>query len=98
MDNIFSFVILGVFIGFELLNYRRIEKLMNRIMAKDYAEFKYYEDKWKPDIKELKEVREETRELREKEELNLEKYDESDFYKNLEEDWTDMETAGKESK
>jgi len=46
----------------EVFNRRERTKLLNRIMAKDLPQFKYYEDKWKGDLKEIKSVREETRE------------------------------------
>jgi hypothetical protein len=46
--------------------FNRIErtKLLNRLMAKDYKEFKYYEDKWKGDLKEIEVAREEVHEDR----------------------------------
>lgn len=32
-------------------------KLLNRLMARDYGQFKYFEDKWKPDLKAVEEAR-----------------------------------------
>jgi hypothetical protein len=60
-----NYILIAVFILYVVSEvFHRIErdKLLNRLMAKDYKEFKYYEDKWKGDLKEIAAVREETRE------------------------------------
>jgi len=53
---------LALYVISEVFHRRERGKLLNRLMAKDYKEFKYYEDKWKGDLKEIATVREETRE------------------------------------
>jgi len=46
----------------EVFHRRERGQLLNRLMAKDYKEFRYYQDKWKGDLGEIAKVREETRE------------------------------------
>ena len=40
------------------------KKLLNRVMAKDYEQYQYYEKKYGADIKEVKKVRDEARQER----------------------------------
>lgn len=62
-----SFLLFATFIVFELLNYRRIEKLLDRLMSRNFEEYKYFSDKWPGDLKEYERLREESRIDREKE-------------------------------
>jgi len=48
--DIFACIFLVLLIGQHLWYERRIEKLLNRLMAKSLGEFKYYEDAWKKDL------------------------------------------------
>jgi len=41
----------------EIHHAREIDRLMNRVMAKDYTEFEYYDKKWKRDLAEVDKVR-----------------------------------------
>jgi len=50
--------ILIVFVAFEVLHYFERAKLLNRIMAKDYGEYKYFEERHKSDIKAVNKLRE----------------------------------------
>jgi hypothetical protein len=45
----------------EAFTIRERNKLLNRLMAKDYAQYRYYEDKWKGDLKEVERIRDESR-------------------------------------
>jgi hypothetical protein len=60
--NIYGFlmtlVVFLAFIVFEILNFRRIEKLLNRIMSINYQEYRYYEEKWGRDLKTVDKLRE----------------------------------------
>jgi len=49
--SIFSIVFLALLIAQHVWYEIRIEKLLNRLMAKSLAEFKYYQDAWKTDVK-----------------------------------------------
>jgi len=62
--------------------FNRVErtKLLNRLMAKDYKEFKYYENKWKGDLKEIEKVREENREERKEVKKEAAEEDEDSLY------------------
>jgi hypothetical protein len=64
----------------EAFNRRERGKLLNRIMAKDLPQFKYYEDKFKKDMAEVERVRDEAREERTEAKKEIE--DEDDFEKN----------------
>lgn len=83
-----------------ILHTKERKTLLNRVMARNYEEFKYYEEKYPEDIKEVKKIRAETRE--EREELKEEPLDEAkalEFEQHLEEDWNpeelDLETIKK---
>lgn len=52
----------------EQLNRRERDKLLNRIMAKDYQEYEYYDKKYKGDLREVKALRDESRKDRATEE------------------------------
>jgi hypothetical protein len=60
-----EYILIAVFVLYVVSeSFHRIERtrLLNRLMARDLPQFKYYEDKWKGDLKEIAAVREETRE------------------------------------
>ena len=56
--------LIALFIISEAFNRLERTKLVNRIMAKDYAQFQYYETKFKKDVAEVEATREEAREER----------------------------------
>jgi biopolymer transport protein ExbB/TolQ len=66
--------ILVLYVVSEMFHRAERTKLLNRLMAKDYKEFRYYQEKWPGDLKEIEKVRDETREEL-KEELKTAKKD-----------------------
>jgi len=48
-----------LFILREAFNSRERRELLNRLMARDYAQYRYFEDKWKPDLKAIEDIRKE---------------------------------------
>lgn len=75
-----------------ILHAKERKTLLNRVMARNYEEFKYYEEKYPGDVKEVKGLREEAR--IEREETKKEPLDEvktKEFTQNLEEDWDSEE-------
>lgn len=75
-----------------IFNNKERRVLLNRIMSRNYEEFKYYEEKYPEDIKEVKKMRTETR--TEREELKEEPLDiarAEEFEAELEEDWSPEE-------
>jgi len=54
-------IILVMMIGFYLLERRERRELNNRLMARDFKEFKYYEKKFDKDIKEDEKIHAEAR-------------------------------------
>jgi hypothetical protein len=58
-----TFFLIAGFIVVLLVNeaFHRVERtrLLHRIMAKDYKDYRYFEDKWQGDLKEVETVREE---------------------------------------
>lgn len=54
-------IILAMMIGFYLLERRERRELMNRLMAKDFKEYKYYDKKFDKDIKEEEKIHDEAR-------------------------------------
>ena len=68
--NIYLFVVIIVApviiaeIIFRFLHYRREERLLNRLMAKDYKEYQYYQKEHKKDVVEKEAIREEARDER----------------------------------
>jgi cell division protein FtsL len=57
--------ILVIEVFFRFLNRRDTKELLNRIMAKDYKEYEYFEKKYEKDVKEEENIREEARKERE---------------------------------
>jgi len=75
------------------LHIKERESLLNRVMARDYEQFQYYEKMFKGEVDELKdqrkEVKEENREDEEiKKEMDLEYAKEKKFIEGTEEDWS----------
>jgi hypothetical protein len=50
----------------EYFNRRERGRLLDRIMARNFAEFEYYDKKFVPDVKEVKALRQEAKDEREK--------------------------------
>jgi hypothetical protein len=62
MTEYILIAVLIIYVVSEVFHRRERGQLLNRLMAKDYKEFRYYQDKWKGDLGEIAKVREETRE------------------------------------
>ena len=78
------------------LHIKERESLLNRVMARDYEQFQYYEKMFKGEVKELKDqrdvIKEEDKEDAEiKKEMDLEYTKEREFIKGTEEDWEESE-------
>ena len=59
-----TYIVIALLVLFtvrEAFTIRERNKLLNRLMAKDYAQYRYYEDKWKGDLKEVERIRDEGR-------------------------------------
>ena len=75
------------------------QKLLNRLMAKNYEEFEYYDKRFGTDIAELKKMRNDERKERKKQSKDFEEIsidapkdpELEEMIKNLEEDWGDEE-------
>ena len=106
--NIFDVLVvafsLGTFFALEFLSNRRVEKnmekLLDRLFSKDIDQYKYYQDKWKGDLKELERVREEAHKP-ESQFDDMEKEIKADHDKaktfdpkDLEEDWPELQDEG----
>jgi len=76
------------------LSHRRTEAtLLNRIMAKNYQEFEYYEKKYDKDLKELDHLRDESRDERKNEAMEEPVFSEmgNTNLSGFEEDWEEEE-------
>lgn len=106
--NIFDVLVvalsLGAFFALEFLSNRRVErvidKMLDRILSKDLDQYKYYQDKWKGDLKELERVREEAHRPEVPDEIDREiKAEKSKEGKvnldDFEEDWSSLQDEGK---
>lgn len=51
-------LVVVLFVVREVFNFRERRQLLNRLMARDYAQYRYYEDKWKADLGVIKKVQE----------------------------------------
>jgi len=76
MTEYIVIAVIALYVISEVFNRRERGKLLNRLMARDFAQFNYYETKFKNDVKEVEAVREETRE--ERKEAKKEVEDEGD--------------------
>jgi len=74
MTEYIIIAVLVLYVVNEVFHRRERGQLLNRLMAKDYKEFRYYQEKWPGDLKEIEKVRDETREEL-KEELKTAKKD-----------------------
>lgn len=61
MDNIVILVFIALVAISEGFHRRERGELLNRLMSRDYAQFRYYEDKWKGDVKAIEQAREDDR-------------------------------------
>jgi hypothetical protein len=76
-----GYILIAVLVLFaisEVFNRRERAKLLNRVMARDYAQFQYYETKFKKDVAEVEAVREESREERKEAKKEAEEEDDPD--------------------
>jgi len=66
--------VLAVIIAFQQI---WITKLINRLMARNYEEFKYYQKKYPKDLKEMNKIRKETRDedQKKREEIEIQFHD-----------------------
>lgn len=87
MTEYLILALLALFAIREVFIVRERDKLLNRIMAKSYSEYRYYEDKWKGDLKEIDKVREDTRE--EFKQAAEEPENPANDLSKFEEDWAD---------
>lgn len=78
MTEYILIAVLAIYVVSEAFNRVERAKLLNRIMARDLPQFKYYEDKWKGDLKEAKAVQEESREERKEAKKEEEGEDDTD--------------------
>jgi len=62
---ILNAIIFGVDVVFRFLHYKEREKLLNRLMAKDYREYQYYEREHERDLEEKGLINQEARQERE---------------------------------
>lgn len=90
------YVLLGILIGLEVAHFFERRKLLNRIMAKNYGEYQYFEKQHKDDVKDLKKLRE--RATKDMEEIDIEdeiaentSEKQRTFMEGLESDWSDEE-------
>lgn len=54
-------VVFGWYVISDILNRLERNKLLNRLMAKNYQEFEYYDKKYEKDLKEVESLRDESR-------------------------------------
>lgn len=64
MEGYIIYILLAYIIYRDIIYDHRLNKLLNRIMAKNYEEFQYYDKKYETDLKEVKALRDEAREER----------------------------------
>lgn len=94
--SLFEFIIIVSLFSFLIIkdfwHERRLDKLLNRLMSRNYAEFRYYQDKWEKDVKDIEHLREETRKGSEENKgdktVDLRKFFNPDEF---EEDWKEEE-------
>ena len=92
---------LGVIFILSYLFYKERQQLLNRIMARDFEQYEYYEKMFKGEVKELKDQRDDVKkEMGEdadiKKELDLEYRKEKEFLEHTEEDWSEDDIDLKE--
>lgn len=84
---IFSGVFLVLIIAQAIWYEHRQGKLINRIMAKNYEEFRYYEHKYPRDLKEIEKLRKDARNTEEEAELQFHSPDTIKSLDRFEESW-----------
>lgn len=92
------YIIFGLLILYavsEIFHRRERKSLLNRIMSKDYGEYKYFVDKYPKDLKEVERIRKEVRK-QPANEIDFSKNPEDEkayekFVKGLEEEWSEDE-------
>jgi len=87
---------LGVIALLSYLFYRERKELLNRIMAKSYEQYEYFQNMFKEEVDELKSLRKDSRKKDEvdeeiKKEQDLEYEKERKFIEQTEEDWPEEE-------
>jgi len=94
---LFGIIVIGIALEYfrDLKYWNRIDKLLNRLQAPDYKEFRYYEDQYKPELKRY------GKQMDRIQEQELKEQEEEPFTQNkggvkltpevLEEDWTEEE-------
>lgn len=76
-----EYILIAVLVLFairEVFIIRERTQLLNRLMSRDYAQFQYYETKFKKDVAEVEAVREEAREERKEEKKEGAEEDDTD--------------------
>jgi len=79
MTEYILIAVLILYVVSEAFHRQERSKLLNRLTAKDYAQYKYYEDKWKGDLKEVEQVRDEARDDRKEEKKEAEEDNDQDW-------------------
>lgn len=106
MELILTGIIVGLFgwnVISDLLARHERERLIDRIMAKDYQEFEYYDKKYQGDLDEVEKLRDEDRKIRKEdkeafaEDVKLD--DKTKRYlEGMESDWSPVELDTKKLK
>jgi hypothetical protein len=94
MEGYIIYALLGWLIVSDLLNRHERIKLLNRVMAKNYQEFEYYDKKYEGDLKEVEALRDESRDGRVEEIQANEELEDKDNRKIMDafdEDWANDE-------
>ncbi len=84
-------VILVWHIVSELLHRDEKKKLLNRLMAKNFDQFEYYENKYAEDVKEVAALRDESRKERDQGEAKAIVVDDETSLHQFEEEWSEEE-------
>ena len=95
MEGLTGLIIAGVILGWhivsELLHRDEKKKLLNRLMAKNYDQYEYYEEKYQKDVAEVAALRDESRKEREKGEEDVVRVDDEVDLDQFEEEWSSEE-------
>jgi len=78
MTEYIIIALLVLYVVNEVFHRRERGQLLNRLMARDLPQFKYYETKFKKDVAEVEAVREEAREERKETKKEAEEGDDPD--------------------
>jgi len=93
---ILGVVAIGALVLQEWLHMRERKSLLDRVMARDYEQYEYFQQQFKGEVEELKNQREDAREEKSeddeiKKEMDLEYEKEKEFIEGTEEDWDENE-------